>query len=78
MASITSHSPAETFAFGQTIAATLRPEIDCADDEVDPRWAALGELRERLADRLDQKFVPLDSDLGPAREVAIFPPVTGG
>jgi molybdopterin synthase sulfur carrier subunit len=32
----------------------------------------------RLRAAVDQRFVPLDSDLGPAREVAIFPPVTGG
>lgn len=27
---------------------------------------------------VDQKFVALDAPLGDAREVAIFPPVTGG
>jgi sulfur-carrier protein len=27
---------------------------------------------------VDQKFVALDAPLGKAREVAIFPPVTGG
>jgi sulfur-carrier protein len=27
---------------------------------------------------VDQVFVPLDAVLGSAREVAIFPPVTGG
>lgn len=27
---------------------------------------------------IDQRFVPLDSELGAAREVAFFPPVTGG
>ncbi len=32
----------------------------------------------RLRAAVDQKFVPLDSALGDAREVAIFPPVTGG
>lgn len=37
-------------------------------------------LREpaRLRAAIDQKFVPLDALLGDAREVAIFPPVTGG
>ena len=32
----------------------------------------------RLRAAIDQKFVPLDTLLGDAREVAIFPPVTGG
>jgi molybdopterin synthase sulfur carrier subunit len=32
----------------------------------------------RLRAALDQKFVPLDTALGSARELAIFPPVTGG
>jgi molybdopterin synthase sulfur carrier subunit len=37
-------------------------------------------LREpaRLRAAIDQRFVPLDALLGDAREVAIFPPVTGG
>jgi molybdopterin synthase sulfur carrier subunit len=37
-------------------------------------------LREpaRLRAAIDQKFVPLDALLGDAKEVAIFPPVTGG
>jgi len=32
----------------------------------------------RLRAALDQRFVPLDTPLGDAREVALFPPVTGG
>jgi molybdopterin synthase sulfur carrier subunit len=32
----------------------------------------------RLRAAIDQKFVPLDAPLGRAREVALFPPVTGG
>ncbi len=32
----------------------------------------------RLRAAIDQRFVPLDALLGQAREVAIFPPVTGG
>jgi molybdopterin synthase sulfur carrier subunit len=32
----------------------------------------------RLRAAIDQAFVPLDTPLGAAREVAIFPPVTGG
>jgi sulfur-carrier protein len=34
--------------------------------------------RDRLRAAIDQHFVPLDAPLGRAREVAIFPPVTGG
>lgn len=33
---------------------------------------------ERLRAAVDQRFVPLDTELGSAREVALFPPVTGG
>ncbi len=36
------------------------------------------ENRSRLRAALDQRFVPLDTDIGAARELAIFPPVTGG
>lgn len=32
----------------------------------------------RLRAALDQQFVPLDSAIGNARELALFPPVTGG
>lgn len=32
----------------------------------------------RLRAAIDQKFVPLETPLGHAREVALFPPVTGG
>lgn len=32
----------------------------------------------RLRAAIDQRFVPLDALIGDAREVAIFPPVTGG
>ena len=38
---------------------------------------ALGDAT-RLRAALDQRFVPLDSVIGQARELAIFPPVTGG
>lgn len=33
---------------------------------------------ERLRAAVDQRFVPLDTPLAGATEVAIFPPVTGG
>lgn len=34
--------------------------------------------RSRLRAALDQRLVPLDAPLGRARELALFPPVTGG
>jgi molybdopterin synthase sulfur carrier subunit len=34
--------------------------------------------RARVRAALDQIFVPLDTPIGEARELAIFPPVTGG
>lgn len=34
--------------------------------------------RARLRAAVDQRFVPLDATLDGAREVALFPPVTGG
>ncbi|MGN6278737.1 MAG: molybdopterin converting factor subunit 1 [Sphingomonas sp.] len=34
--------------------------------------------RGRLRAAIDQRFVSLDAVMGQAREVAIFPPVTGG
>ncbi|WP_327754213.1 molybdopterin converting factor subunit 1 [Sphingobium sp. SJ10-10] len=33
---------------------------------------------DKLRAALDQRFVPLDSPIGEAKELAIFPPVTGG
>jgi len=38
---------------------------------------ALADLA-KLRAAVDQRFVPIDSDLGEAKEVAFFPPVTGG
>lgn len=34
--------------------------------------------RGRLRAAIDQRFVAMDAPLGDAREVALFPPVTGG
>jgi len=41
-------------------------------------YATAFENRDRLRTAVDQVFVPLDTGLVGAREVAIFPPVTGG
>lgn len=38
---------------------------------------ALGDST-RLRAAVDQRFVPMDSLIGDAKEVALFPPVTGG
>lgn len=43
-----------------------------------PAHASAFADRTRLRAAVDQGFVPLDSALGEAREVALFPPVTGG
>ncbi|KQM85270.1 molybdopterin synthase sulfur carrier subunit [Sphingomonas sp. Leaf23] len=34
--------------------------------------------RQRLRAAVDQAFVPLDTPIADAREIALFPPVTGG
>ncbi len=34
--------------------------------------------RGRLRAALDLRFVPLETEIGEARELALFPPVTGG
>jgi molybdopterin synthase sulfur carrier subunit len=59
---------------GVTTVAAL---IDWLTTRSDGHAYALGE-RHRLRAAVDQTFVPLDTPLGEAREVAIFPPVTGG
>lgn len=42
------------------------------------RHAAAFADRTRLRAAVDQMFVPLDAPIAGAREIAIFPPVTGG
>lgn len=46
--------------------------------ERSPAHAAAFADRDRLRAAVDQVFVAMDAPLGNAREVAIFPPVTGG
>lgn len=58
---------------GTTIAALL----DSLGSDSPGHVAAFAQ-RERLRAALDQRFVPLDTVIGEARELAIFPPVTGG
>ncbi len=61
------------------------PGGDCTVAVLLDRLAAVSEGhaaafadRARLRAALDQDFVPLDRAIGDARELAIFPPVTGG
>lgn len=68
---------------GEEIVA--HPGADCTVAALLDRLAAAGEGhaaafadRARLRAALDQDFVPLDRAIGGARELAIFPPVTGG
>lgn len=58
---------------GMTIAALLdKLGVDS------PGHAAAFAERARLRAALDQRFVSLETAIGEARELAIFPPVTGG
>lgn len=58
----------------------VRTVADLADwlkDRSTGHAEALADLT-RLRAAVDRRFVPLDSELGEAAEVAFFPPVTGG
>lgn len=66
--------PRETI---ETSAVTIRDlvaELVARDDWHAAAFADLSVVRAAL----DQKLVPLDAPLGTAREVAFFPPMTGG
>lgn len=56
---------------------TVAELVDWLATLSDGHAAALAD-RGRLRAAVDQTFVPLSSPLGDAREVALFPPVTGG
>jgi molybdopterin synthase sulfur carrier subunit len=71
--------------------AWVREGVGKAGERVDPpaEVVTVSDLidwlgHETLADKaklraaVDQKFVPLDAPIAGAKEVAIFPPVTGG
>ena len=58
---------------GTTIAALL----DRLAQSSEGHEAAFGD-RAKLRAALDQRFVPLDTEIGAAKELALFPPVTGG
>lgn len=53
-------------------------DLICWLAEQSPGHAAAFAEPARLRAAIDQNFVPLDASLGDAREVALFPPVTGG
>lgn len=61
--------PAESLSIADLIAMLAKRGGGYAD--------ALGDLG-RLRAALDQRFVPLETLIGQAKELAIFPPVTGG
>ena len=65
---------------GETIdpgaAATVDDLLDALAEQ--PPYSEAFADRAKLRCAVDQKFVPLDAPIGGARELAIFPPVTGG
>ncbi|MET0241253.1 MAG: molybdopterin converting factor subunit 1 [Sphingobium sp.] len=65
--------------------SVAHPGADCTIGELLDHLAATGgghaaafADRDRLRAALDQEYVSLDTPIGSARELAIFPPVTGG
>ncbi len=57
--------------------ATVDALVDWLAAGSDAHAAAFAD-RSRLRAAIDQIFVALDAPIGGAREIAIFPPVTGG
>ncbi len=57
--------------------ATVADLLDWLAADSEAHRAAFAD-RARLRAAVDQQFVPLDASLAGVREVAIFPPVTGG
>jgi sulfur-carrier protein len=57
--------------------ATLSQLIDWLSEKSARHAAALAD-RDRLRFAVDQRFVGLDHPVAMAREIAVFPPVTGG
>ena len=56
---------------------TVAALVDWLSTESEAHRAAFAD-RARLRAALDGCFVPLDAELGHPRELALFPPVTGG
>lgn len=57
--------------------ATVGDLIDWLTGQSAGHAAAFAD-RSRLRAAVDQRFVPLDAPIEAAREIALFPPVTGG
>ncbi|MDO5613113.1 MAG: molybdopterin converting factor subunit 1 [Paracoccus sp. (in: a-proteobacteria)] len=67
--------PRETVETSAATVADLVDELRARDDWHAAAFADLSAIRCAV----DQRLVPLDTPLGPAaREVAFFPPMTGG
>jgi molybdopterin synthase sulfur carrier subunit len=66
----------ETVSLPETV-ASVRDLVGWLSARGDNYQAAFADLRAIRA-AVDQTHTPLDSPLGAAREVAFFPPVTGG
>jgi molybdopterin synthase sulfur carrier subunit len=62
--------------------AWVRERVGVAEERVDPpaEVTTVAELVDcgRLRAAVDQAFVAFDTPIAGAREIAIFPPVTGG
>ena len=56
---------------------TIKTLLDTLSAGSEGHEAAFAD-RARLRAALDQRFVPLETEIGDARELALFPPVTGG
>lgn len=56
---------------------TIADLVDWLAGQSEPHAAAFAE-RDRLRAARDQDFVSLDTPIADAKEIAIFPPVTGG
>ncbi|MGE4430075.1 MAG: MoaD/ThiS family protein [Sphingobium sp.] len=72
-------------AIGRDGEAIDRPAVDATIADIIAALAARGggyaeafADTSRLRAALDHAFVPLDTPLGDAHELALFPPVTGG
>lgn len=56
---------------------TIADLLDWLSASSEPHARAFAD-RARLRAAIDQQFVPLSAPIAGAREIAIFPPVTGG
>mgnify|MGYP006279347983 CR=1 FL=1 len=66
--------PRETVQTDAATVADLVAELRAREDRYDAAFADLGSLRVAL----DQDLADFDAPLAGAREVAFFPPMTGG